>query len=365
MTIKTIRASELKRMRELTKGVVGKSKENSIFNNVKDNNLITEYIEHDIQIIQKLDDDNADGLAFRYSMYDKAELLKASTIAFDTDKGTFYNAENDKRKISYENMDYGISDIELEDVLDTQTIKLSELVQIVKSLEKYVAKDTNRLFLTGINFSNNEALATDAYRLKRETLSISFKEGINFTIPSELMKIITNLNKKIFGYENENVEIEVFENYVGLTVGDFTIISKLLAGEFFNANNIISDAKEDIAGKVEMNTKQLKEHLKIAKKIASASTMIGVREDDIIVKSFDLDKNFVEDNIGKVSELKEMVIAFNTDFITQFVNDVKTDTFTMTYKGSFQPSIIETEIDKDKDCMLVLPVRLADGEHHI
>ena len=99
-------------------------------------------------------------------------------------------------------------------------------------------------------------VAVDGYRLalRKETLEETSESGYSFVVPGSALNEV----EKILVDGEETVTVNLGSKHIMFKIGDTTLISRRLEGEFLNYNSVIPN---DFETKVKVNTKNILETL--------------------------------------------------------------------------------------------------------
>ena len=136
-----------------------------------------------------------------------------------------------------------------------------------------------------------------------------------------------------------------------------TLISRLLEGEFINYKQIIPT---EFVTEVRVNTKMIQTSVDRASILA--------KTDRLSIVKFDIKEETMEvtakSEIGNVNETipvnmggKDVLIAFNSKYVAEFLRIIDDDFINMHFNSSIAPCII-TPFSGDEFLYLVLPVRI-------
>lgn len=248
------------------------------------------------------------------------------------------------------------------EIKEKSIAKLSpqELLEGVSQVIFAAALDESRPILSGIyfNFSENKLwmVATDSYRLSERVINLSNKVSKNFSIIVPA-KTIAELSY-ILSETNEPVEISLSENQILFHLKDVDLVSKLIEGEFPNYRQIIPEASET---KVKID---LDEFIKVIK-LANIFAREGTGNVKLEIKSKGkITVSTTTASLGdNVSHLKAEVegidseITFNTKYLLDVLNNIKTKQVSLELNGKLNPGVIKP-VGKTGYLHIIMPLRV-------
>lgn len=216
---------------------------------------------------------------------------------------------------------------------------------------------------TGIKFEIREnklrLIALDGYRLAIRNENINYDgEDKNFVVPKKTLLEITRLVES----EEITVSLLVSSNHALFKIGSYTIITRLLSGNFLKYQNSIDSAVSTTDFKVGANVNSL------IRTINRISLIIVDRTKSPIRCEFENGKiNFTcITSVGIAKESvpvdmesgKSLEIGFNNKFLTDALRSIDSDECELILgKTATNPMLIKSKSD-DSYLYLILPVRL-------
>lgn len=221
--------------------------------------------------------------------------------------------------------------------------------------------ESSKPVYTGLKFEIEENLLTligvDGYRLaiRREVINYSGEKMV-FIVPK---KTIKELMKLIDLDSEDTVNISIGKRHIVLEIGSYSIISRLLDGEFLDYNNAIP---KQIATTVLINTRDA------INCIEKSLPVIENNQKNPIRCLFDNDEMRVStvSGLGRVVDYvhantagDRVEIGFNSKFMLDALNNSDTDQVKIELNGPVSPVKI-TPINNENFIFLVLPMRLKN-----
>ncbi len=201
-------------------------------------------------------------------------------------------------------------------------------------------------------------VAVDGCRLAMRTESVQCDEPVSFVVPGKTLSEVL----KLMGEEDSPISIGVGRRHIIFNIENYSVISRLLEGEFLDYNNAIpQNIKTEItvptrrfSEAVERMSLVVNDRLKSPVRCSflfdevrfSCETAIGCAHDRFSIK-----------NIGD-----EVEIGFNNRYLLDALRAAETDEVRIQLGGALSPIKILPR-DGDNFLFLVLPVRLKAADH--
>ena len=243
---------------------------------------------------------------------------------------------------------------------ETLNIKTGVLRDMIERTLYAVSQDEKKPAHTGELFEISPdkltVVALDGYRLAIvERPGEAIKE-IRIIVPSKTMNEVSHL---LANDDEETVHISANRRYVVFTTAGYTIMSRLIEGEFLNYHNVIPNGRRT---SVVLDTKEFIET------IERASLIITERLKNPLRISFTEGKVVVrcQTNLGRVvdefnaqCEGDEVEIGFNNRYLLDALRNARTEQVKLEISGPLSPvKVLPTE---GSDFLyLVLPVRFKN-----
>lgn len=221
--------------------------------------------------------------------------------------------------------------------------------------------ESSKPVYTGLKFeiSNNEItlIGVDGYRLAIRKEKVDYEgEDLVFIVPK---KTIRELIKLLNLEENSNISISVGKRHIVFEVENYSIISRLLDGEFLDYHSAVP---KTIATTVLINTNDAIDC------IERTLPVIENNQKNPIRCLFDADSMRVStvSSLGRVVDYTHantsgdrVEIGFNSKFVLDALNSADTDEVKIELNGPVSPVKI-MPINSDNFLFLVLPMRLRN-----
>lgn len=249
---------------------------------------------------------------------------------------------------------------ELPSVTGGYPIKLPEgvLKDMVRQTIFAVAVNDSKVIHTGIKIeiANREIklIAVDGFRLAIRKEAIEYEgEELSFVVPAKTLSEVV----KLFNDDSSEISIGVGKRHIVFEIGTYSVVSRLLDGEFLNYKTAIPTA---CATKVMVNTKTFIDSIERTSLIITDKLKSPIRclfNDNTIRVSSVTAIGTATDKIGAniVGEVVE--IGFNNRFLLDALKVCDTDEVKIELNGAVSPILILPP-QNDSFIFLVLPVRL-------
>lgn len=222
-----------------------------------------------------------------------------------------------------------------------------------------VAVNENKVVHTGIKFEIEpgeiKLIAVDGFRLavRKEVIDYS-GESISFIVPA---KTLSEVVKLFSGEEDATVSIGVGKRHIVFEIGSFTVVSRLLDGEFLNYRSAIPNL---VSTTVRVQTQALIDSIERTSLIITDKIKSPLRcifEDNLIRISSTTSLGTANDKITAEINGSAVEIGFNNRFLLEALRVCDTDEILLQLNGSVAPILI-VPTQGDSFLFLILPVRL-------
>ena len=242
----------------------------------------------------------------------------------------------------------------------TLTIKAGMLRGMIEKTLYAVSQDDKKPAHTGELFAIEEdkltVVALDGYRLAIVERPVQAAKHIRIIIPA---KTLTEVNK-LLGDDEDDVHISANRRFVVFNSGNYTILSRLIEGEFLNYANVIPNG---------CKTRVVLETRDFIDTIERASLIITERLKNPLRILFDASGKVTvrcQTNLGKVvDEFAAQVegdpveIGFNNRYLLDALRNARCEKVVLELSGPLSPVKILPEEGSDF-IYLVLPVRFKN-----
>lgn len=239
-------------------------------------------------------------------------------------------------------------------------IRISQKVikEMIKQTIFAVSVDENRPILTGSLFEYKSGSLTivsiDGYRLAlRRLLQDSQVQDCNMVIPGKTLNEISKIIQPV----DDELTIYATENQILFDMGNCTMVSRLLEGEYLNYSGIIPKEHETM---VTVNTKELlacfeRASLIIVNDERRYPVNLDI-SDDMMVITCNTEIGNVREEIRVEMDGKKLDIAFNPRYFIDALKVIENETVNIYFTTSIGPCTIKP-VQGDDFAYLVLPIR--------
>ena len=233
------------------------------------------------------------------------------------------------------------------------------LKEMIRQTIFSVAVNENKVVHTGIKFeiTQNEIklIAVDGFRLAVRKEVIDYTgEDVTFIVPA---KSLSEVVKLFSGEENDTVSMCVGKRHIVYEIGQYTVVSRLLDGEFLNYRSAIPNL---VSTTVKVNTRKLIESIERTSLIITDKIKSPLRcsfDDNLIRISSTTALGTANDKIPAEITGAGVEIGFNNRFLLEALRVCDTDEVYLQLNGSVAPIVIVPP-EGDRFLFLILPVRL-------
>ncbi len=255
---------------------------------------------------------------------------------------------------------YDYPDLPKTDAEQTMTLKTGELREMIDYTLYAVSQDDKKPAHTGELFEIKPdfltVVALDGYRLAIVERPVTASKDIQVIIPSKTM---SEVNRLLSNDDEAEIIISANRRFTVFKVNGYTIISRLIEGEFLNFRNVIPASyrtrvtveTRDFIDTIERASLIITERLKNPLRITFKDNKVEVR---------------CQTNLGKVMdefdaeiEGEPIEIGFNHRYLLDALRNAKKEKVVFEISGALSPVKMMPE-KVDDFTYLVLPVRFKN-----
>lgn len=242
----------------------------------------------------------------------------------------------------------------------TLTLKTGMLREIIERTIYAVSQDEKKPAHTGELFEITPqkltVVALDGYRLAVVERQVQANKEISIIVPS---KTITEVSHLLPNDEEAEVSISANRRYVVFMTGGYTIMSRLIEGEFLSFRNVIPagsrtqvtlDTKEFI-GTIERASLIITERLKNPLRISFTESKVVVRCQTNLGR--------VVDEFAAQCEGEAVEVGFNNRYLLDALRNARCEKVRLELSGPLSPVKV-LPAEGDAFLYLVLPVRFKN-----
>ncbi len=246
--------------------------------------------------------------------------------------------------------------VDMKDPVILSKLTLKDVVrQTIFSISDNEANKMMGGELFEINGDNLRVVSLDGHRISIR--NIKMKNVYNSTKVIIPGKTLNEISKIISGNDEDDVEIYIDNNHVLFKFDDTTVVSRLIEGEYFKIDQMISN---DYETKVVINKKELFNCISRAtlliKEGDKKPVILNIKDDKI-----DLNINSVvgsmNESIDIEKEGKDLMIGFNPKFLIDALRVIDDENINIYLVNAKAPCFIRD--DENRYIYLVLPVNFT------
>jgi len=223
-----------------------------------------------------------------------------------------------------------------------------------------VATNDSKPVYMGIMFDIKDELLTvvgvDGYRLAVRHEQVSGTINNSFIVPAKAVSEVI----KILSDNNEEVKLYVGSRHICFEVEGYTVISRLLDGEFLDYMRVMP---KEVTTCLRLNTRMVMDTIDRISPIINDKTKSPVRvtiRENTFMASCATQIGRADDEFEVEIDGEELEIGFNNRYILDALKATETDEVIMEFSGPLSPIVIKPT-EGDSFLFLVLPVRLKNG----
>ena len=297
-----------------------------------------------------------------------AKLLSSMVSRMPSGQITIKSADNGKTTIQSGVAQFEIQSMSATDfpelpntgAEETLTIQTGVLRDIIDRTLYAVSQDERKPAHTGELFEiqpdKMTVVALDGYRLAIVERPIKAVKDIRIIVPSKTMNEVSHL---LANDDEELVHICANRRYVVFMTAGYTIMSRLIEGEFLNYHNVIPDGSRT---RVTLDTKEFIETIERASLIITERLKnplrISFTEGKVVVRCH-TNLGRVVDEFSAACEGDEVEIGFNNRYLLDALRNARTEKVRMEVSGPLSPVKVLPAEGNDF-LYLVLPVRVKN-----
>ncbi len=296
-----------------------------------------------------------------------AKLISELSRKLPDDEVKIELKENNKTLISCKNSEFNIQGEAGEDfpkmpevVGEKNALIPKELFRsLIKETIFSVAKSDNIPILTGelLEISDGEfkIVALDGYRLALRKAKTEPDIEVKEVIPERTMMEIYRL----LSMKEEDVYLSATKNQVLFTIGETSMVSNLLQGEYINYKQIIPS---NSTTKVKVNTQELLSSCERAALMVrdGKNNLIKMNFSDSVLEILsNSDLGNLHESIDVDMKGDPLKIAFNCNYFIDALKAVSEEEINLEFTTSVSPCVIKP-VDGDYFTYLILPVRYIE-----
>ncbi|HOA33067.1 MAG: DNA polymerase III subunit beta [Clostridiales bacterium] len=285
-------------------------------------------------------------------------------LPFDT--VTIENDERNNCRIYGGETSYTISGISAAEYPEIPSVKSETSVSVkgeslrdmVRQTIFSVSTDDSKMVHRGIKFEIEDnvmtLIALDGRRLALRRETVEYKgEKMSFVVPAKTMSEVT----KLIDEETGDIEINLGMRHIIFKVGGYSVVSRLLDGEFLDYRSALPKNKTTI---VRIKTKDFADSIERASLVVTEkfkSPLKFIFDDSSVKITGTTALGTASDRTDAVIEGSRVEIGFNYRYLTEALRACDTDEVVIELSGPLSPICI-VPTSGDSFLYLILPVKL-------
>lgn len=197
-------------------------------------------------------------------------------------------------------------------------------------------------------------IGVDGFRVAMRQEKINFDGRMRFIVPARAMSEVVRLLDT-----DEDVKIAMSKRHIIFTVGDFTIISRLLDGDFLDYERVLPESIETSAvidTRMLIDTVERVSQVIIDKDRRRTPVKCNLT-DGLFIATCTTDAGSASDEIPIDMDGVPIEIGFNYRYLLEALRATETDKVVLQFHSPIKPLLIRP-IDGDSFLYIVLPVRM-------
>jgi DNA polymerase-3 subunit beta len=236
------------------------------------------------------------------------------------------------------------------------SVEAGRFAEAVSQVGRAASRDEARPVLTGVLLEISREgvvlVATDSYRLSIRDLVATSDAEAKAIVPE---RALAEAGRAASADEKGTVELFVDEAQVSFRVGQLTLTSRLIEGEFPNYRQLLPDAHES---RLTISRQQLLDAVRRVGLLARDTTPVRLEFNALGVKlsSSSPDLGQAVETVEARYEGEDLTVAFNPQYLADGLTAATGETVRVDVRDGLKPGVVRG--DGDEFTYLVMPVRL-------
>ena len=285
--------------------------------------------------------------------------LPEETIKIDVDERNIVYiscGKADYKIIGMPAADYPeIPAIRSNDVISIEGDTLSSMIrQTIYAVSDKDIKPAHKGSLFEIENNSIRIVSVDGFRLAIRTEKISYGGEKTFIVPGKSLLEVT----KLIGEDTKNIDISVSARHIIFRIGSYSVISRLIEGEFMNYKSSIPSVHSTT---LTVNTRKFINTIERMSLLLTDKMKSPIRcliENNVIKTSCNTPLGQANDELEAAIDGEGVEIGFNNRFLLDSLRYSETDEVKLSLNGSLSPMVV-TPTEGDSFLFLLLPMRLT------
>ncbi len=241
---------------------------------------------------------------------------------------------------------------------DEVRLSSSLLSDALRQVVRAASHDDARPILTGVLLAAEAGglrlVATDSYRLALRDLpgTSVLAEGQSVLVPS---RSLGELQRLLGG--GEEVVLRLGERDASFTVGDATLVTRLIEGEFPNYRQLIPDVQPN---RLVIGRDPMLDAIRRVRLLAREGTPLRMtmQEDRVELTAIDQDLGQAHEDVDGNYDGEPLIVAFNPEYLADGIEAVTGDEVQLHTIDALKPAVIRSA-EGDDFLYLLMPVRVS------
>lgn len=235
------------------------------------------------------------------------------------------------------------------------------LGRIIRRTAFAASLDETRAVLTGMLLSWDgqllKVVATDTHRLAIDSLAVEGKvdKQVEVIVPARALR---ELERNLSSADEEaRLRVQIGENQIQFGFGEFSLVSRLIDGQFPNYERVIP---QSIEAELSLDREELLSALRRAAIVAraEANKVIFRAQDSVLtVEAESADVGRAHEELAAEYTGEPIEIAFNADYLTAALSEADSERVTIGLGGPLNPGLLRFAGDEDY-FYVVMPMQL-------
>ncbi len=336
---------------------------NAFHFSIKDNEMIISATDTEIEIKHKITNEfSTNEISFTLPGRKISEICKNLPL----DCEIRFDIQSDKVIIKSEKILFTLAtlnpeefpEIHKDNKQDELTVDSICLKRAMRNVQFSMAQQDVRYYLNGMLFDmsgeNFRTVTTDGHRLALSEFSLNKNLSRKVIIPR---KAVIEIDKLLTD-QNDEIKIEIFENYISMSNEDTRLSSKIIDGKFPDYYRVIPKGNPNIATvRVDTLKSVLHRALIISnEKFKAAKFRFAINS--LIISTQNQEREELSEQIDIQYKGHELEIAFNINYILDIINTIDADLIALELGSSDASMVVNIEDDQTKSTYVVMPMRL-------
>jgi DNA polymerase-3 subunit beta len=237
----------------------------------------------------------------------------------------------------------------------------TDLRRMIRRTALAASADETRAVLTGMLLAWDgktlKLVATDTHRLAVDNLGVEGKaaQPVEVIVPARALR---ELERGLSGADEEaRVRVQVGENQIQFTFGQFSLVSRLIEGQFPNYERVIpQDTDKELA----VDREELLSALRRAAIVARAEAnkvVFRTQDSALTVEAESAEVGRAHEELAAEYQGEPIEIAFNADYLITVLAETDAERVTMSMTGPLNPGLLRLAGDESY-FYVVMPMQL-------